>query len=209
MRRLLRFRLKSLLVVLSIVAVWFGLHARSARQQEIACNEITRLNGTIEYSYQFDDDLQFVPSAFPPYPSWFRRILGHHFFDTVFFVDFQGCKDVTNNDLAILNQLPSLMGLDLAFTNATGEGLQYLNGMSSLRALRIESITLGDRDLVYISSLKKLAYLEMPQTNISDAGLKYLSGLRNLRLLDLSYTDVTEEGIATLQSLLPDCEILH
>ena len=49
MRRLFRFRLRTFLLVVTILALWLGMRTRQARQQQNAVNVILANQGTVIY----------------------------------------------------------------------------------------------------------------------------------------------------------------
>ncbi len=50
-----RFSLRAFLIVVTVSAVWLGMHTRRARQQKAAVQTITDYGGWVRYDYQFVD----------------------------------------------------------------------------------------------------------------------------------------------------------
>lgn len=152
---------------------------RNAMQAE-AINAIKRLGGQVQRDYQ-------APG---------QPVIG---------VGFSG-TDVTDDDLAILKNLPSLETLILSRTDISDAGLKHLKGLTSLRQLNLPART-TDHGLKHLERLAKLQTLYLIDTQISDAGLKYLKGLQSLRVVLLNGTRVTADGARDLQRALPRARI--
>ena len=111
-------------------------------------------------------------------------------------------KDVTNEQLAPLEQLPMLRSLSLHFgTKITDAGLVHLKGLSDLRRLDLGYTSVTDEGLTQLKYLTKLETLDLTHTKIGDKGLAQLNCLEKLENLDLSDTKVSDEGLAQLEGL--------
>ena len=62
-RRRYAFSLRTLLVALTIVAIWLGWWVRTAERQKQSVAAIRELGGWVYYDFQVDEDDEFVPSA--------------------------------------------------------------------------------------------------------------------------------------------------
>jgi hypothetical protein len=69
-RRWLQFSLRTLLVAVTLLAVWLGLWTDRARRQRVAVQRVRELGGDIRYDYENQKGGQ------PPGPEWLRRLLG-------------------------------------------------------------------------------------------------------------------------------------
>lgn len=115
-------------------------------------------------------------------PTWLGRLLRDDSLVTVTYVGLSN-TDVTDTELAHLQELRQLQALWLANTKVTDVGLAHLQELS------------------------ELATLGLGNTRVTDAGLVYLQRLRQLKNLDLVGTKVTDEGVRRLRQALPDCNI--
>ena len=52
-RNLFRFRLRTLLLAMTVASIWLGLHVHSARMQERSVAAIHEYGGWVRYDYQF------------------------------------------------------------------------------------------------------------------------------------------------------------
>ncbi|MCA9262720.1 MAG: discoidin domain-containing protein [Planctomycetales bacterium] len=117
-------------------------------------------------------------------------------------------KDVTDEALAPLNDIPELVWLYLQGTKVTDDGLQHLSGIESLQKLHLERTGITDAGLAHLSSLTNLEYLNLYGTKVTDAGLDHLTKLGKLKKLYVWETGVTDSGIAKLKESLHDVDVI-
>src|ERR1700686_4232221 len=132
-RRWFQFSLRSLMIVVTLLAVlcgyvaWLGKKRIERKRKECeAVTAIVRLGGGVGYH---DEK---VTSAKPPGPDWLRNLFGETFFSEVEWVDFSGDDRLTDAGLVNLRALPQLKSLDLSFTKTTDAGLEPLDGLTEL-----------------------------------------------------------------------------
>ena len=96
-RRILRFSIRTLLIVLTIFCVALGWKVERARKQREAVAWVHEMGGSVNYDYELDDDGSSAPDAKPPGSEWLRKQLGRDFFDDVVRVSLTevGVSDVT------------------------------------------------------------------------------------------------------------------
>jgi hypothetical protein len=190
-----QYRLRTLLVVMTLLAVWMAHISHRARQQKLAVEMVRRLGGLAEYDYEgptffYSSNisrrtrLTHVVFATPPLhgPIWLRNFLGNDYFQSVEAIDLNGSL-ATDNNLSVLVGIPNLKMLSLNGTKITDDGLAY------------------------IKNLNKLEFLYLCNTSISNRGLEHLKELTNLQILDISHTKVTDEGIKQLRAACPNLGI--
>lgn len=225
-RRWLRFSLRTLMLMVTAFAVWFGWQCDRARRQKASVAGITELGGTIVYDHEFDgfEGLMvtsmgsgsiawyhsgralWLRDAEPWGPKWLRRWMGEDFFQTVVSVnlsqhdrlDYHG--QVTDDDLRHLRDLIHVRRLLLDDCQyVTDRGLEYVAGLDKLERLYLDSTSITDRGLEHLRNLAKLEYLSLEGTNVTDDGLMHLKQLRNLRWLNLGETRITDQGLQEIQ----------
>lgn len=233
-QRLVQFRLRTLLILTTIIAVWFAWWSHRAREQRRAVAALTSLAG-VEYDFQeppiYVAPSLPVPKTPPGWPEWLVQSIGIDYFanvTNVYFLDTAtdsslrelnglrtlkrlGLMDTQVTDAGI-SQLPNLVAiheLDLSSTHITDAGLANLKNIRGLRSLHLGYTKLHDVGLAHIVQVNELDELTLAGTCITDAGLEHLKRLASLRHLALADTNVTDAGVERLQKALPNCNISH
>jgi hypothetical protein len=214
-RRWYQFRLRTLLIVVALLAIpgsWVAV--RMKHQRDVAA--LRTAGWGVAYDYMVDENGEYLKDDQPPGPAWMRNLLGEGFLS-----DVAGVHEVctrTDADLKMLEQFPHLRLLiagagDFEAASARGgpitdAGLQHLKALTSLRVLILQHTLITDAGLECLSGLTDLQELSLcGNQGITDAGLEHLKGFKQLRELNLLCTEVTDEGVKRLQQALPDCEI--
>ncbi len=122
-------------------------------------------------------------------------------------------RDVKDDDLARIGELPALQDLTIYQTDITDAGLAHLRG-TALHSLRLygggwvqgyhcnySTMPIGAEGLEYLSGLPQLRELVLNHVEMSDAGLVHIGRLTKLRDLDLSSNPITDAGAAHLAGL--------
>ena len=199
-----RFSLRTLLVAITLFAVWIGWTMKRIREQERAVQRIQELGGTVTYDYQIDDAWNKVPFAEPPGPQWIRRLLGPQWRVKVVAVNLwneDACR-ASDHDLEILHFLPNLMSLSLDSNEGiTDDGLALLGQLKKIEQLQLDGTGITDDGLAYIEDLNRLRSLNLSRCKrIDGSGLKHLRRLP-IHALNLNWTSVTDDNLAHLTEL--------
>ena len=153
----------AIVVLVGLVVASIAPRIQQARRQAQVVDRIRALDGKVKYDFQV--------GATNAEPGRLQRLLGDDFFGRVVEVDLTS-TGVSDNDLEILHELPSMTWLGLYNTSITDRGLQNVGKMHQLEFFWLDS------------------------TAVTDAGLRHLVGLRNLRRLLIQYTAIsTRPGI--------------
>ncbi len=134
-------------------------------------------------------------------------------------LDLTSVPQITDDDLVVLDRLPSLRGLFLDRTKQripnpasssflTDQTLARIAKLKNLEHLTIGGQAITDAGLAQLKGLSQLTDIELPQTEITDAGLEHLKALPRLKSLDLSGTKVTPQAIKKLEAARPDLKII-
>jgi len=186
-RRLFQFRLRTLLIVTTIIAVLLGWWSHTARQQRMAVAALRNYEAKIYYNHMLPGHVETEPTPFadepPGFSQWLVDNIGIDYFGTV------GAVNAIGN--------PKL----------GDKQVELLRTFSSLEWLRLDGAGVTDASLTHLANLKKLQTLGLGNTLTTDAGLEHLQGLTNLEKLYLEDTQVTDAGVARLQKALPNCQI--
>lgn len=214
-RRVLRFSLKTLFCVVTVVAVVIGLWVpwnHRARRQKEAVDALSDRSVRIIYDYEVDTSGKLINKAEPPGPSWLRRYLGNEYWDDVVAVAYQPrlgkliAKPVTDDDLRYFDAIPSVERLILRGNGVSGvsdDGLSHLSHLAALWQLDLSlNYKITGEGLRHLSQLTALRKLDLSRNHkITDEGLLHLSDLVLLEDLNLRGTGVTGAGIKHLANL--------
>jgi Leucine-rich repeat (LRR) protein len=190
-QKLLRFRLRTLLLAITVASVWLGFHVRSARLQERSVAAIAKYGGWVRYDFQFPSGEYFHKSfdrqARSSVPNWLLDRLGVDFFHDVVLVNLNYSED---------------SGARKENHNPSDEALQYLGGFPKLRILLLSDTQASDSSMRHLAQLKRLERLYMwDAVNVSDAGVAHLSELHRLRYIHLSTSQITDKSLAVFAKL--------
>ncbi len=199
-----RFRLalsvRVLMATILAVSVALAWWSHKARKQRRAVAALDRAGVSVTYDYDYADG-KYDHAAEPWGPRWLRRLIGDEYFQEVAEVALLKGDEVTDEHLAILEDLPHLRRLYARGSAITDAGLRHLEGLGELESLHIGATRVGDAGMASIGKLRGLQELILEETRVSDAGLVPLRGLSNLRKLYVRYTHVTDRGLARLGGL--------
>jgi hypothetical protein len=96
-------------------------------------------------------------------------------------LSLRGCRELRDEDLAVLNGLPALESLDCdGCTRLQGTGLHYLIGLEKLRELILSSCDALSR--VRLTDLPALAFLYLGKAGVEELDLNGLPALEKLDL---------------------------
>ncbi len=195
----MRYRLRTLLIGVTLLCVGLGIVVERARRQRSAVEALSEVYAEIQY----DCDTEPRQTSQERY-----RSLSVNCLHSVVWLGLDS-PAVTDDTLAYLEDFPHLeMLLIIEGCNISSDSLIHLRSVPYLKHLVIGSGTVDDRGLAHVATLRNLEELHIYyQDSISDSGIQHLHALKKLRHLTLSDTAVTKEGVASLQIALPECEI--
>src|SRR5262245_47882876 len=126
MKRWLRFSLRTMLLLITVLCIWLGFQVNAARRQREAVAAILDAGGTVYYDYQVISRGVGLPrygfdlSRTPPGPEWLRKYIGGDYFCTAIVVDLHR-PNIANGDLDQLGQqITKLTKLRILSLNGTG-----------------------------------------------------------------------------------------
>ena len=219
-RRVLRFSVRTLLIVISVFSIWLGWWSTRAHQQRRGVTRVKEHRGVVVYDYQWHTPpagtggwLQYVDGWWdehleaPTNP--LRNWLGDDYFSTVRGVSFNWFDEaeISPADLQHLTAFTGLRKLSISGMGVGDSGLSYIGRLTSLRSLALEREDVSDAGLDQLTKLHRLESLFLRSRRISDDGLKSIARLRNLRMLRINESSITGEGLAYLRDL-PNLEYI-
>ncbi len=211
-RRWFSISLRTLLLLVAVLAIWLGWQTNRARKQRRAVAAVLERGGTVRYLHQARTHPirleNFHLSAFDiaiesPGPDWLREFLGDDYFQDVIFVALEGTGNDGGDQLAALvSGLPELEYLKLSSCGLTDDGLRHLSSNTTLRILGIDRNQITDDGLRHLADLTRLESLDVSMMEgITGSGFHYLADLEELRALDLQYTSLDGDYLHKLRGL--------
>ena len=209
-RQVMRFSLRTLLVVATIVGLWLGYQVNRALWQKDAANAIEELGGWVYYDYQMPGGT-YDPKAEPPVPRPLREWVDRNMVSNVVQVNLVYNDDqpqridntqVTDEALAHLPNFRRLKVLLLHSTQATDEGMKYVGRLKGLERLYMwDARELGDYGVQQLARLHKLKYLHINGSRITDESLRVIGRLEQIEGLSLQGNRFTDRGLVHLKNL--------
>jgi hypothetical protein len=193
-RRWYQFGMRTLLLIMLLLAVGTGAWVRSVQRQQRAVQRFRDVNAQVYYDYM--PVTASASAADRPFPDWCYDWLSEDFFHTVTCVKV-GRDHFDVEVLRAFADLPDLKRIDLT-GNIDGEELRYLRSLNQLRDLRLNGTSVTDNSLRHLSNLSHLRSLDLFRCGISDEGLRHIRPLTQLRHLRLAKSAVTGAGIREL-----------
>ena len=217
-RRWFRFRLRTLLIMLTLLSVplgWVGWELDQRRREKDVVAWIEGLDSQVNMSasVSFMNKLLNERSWWEKTKdSWFGERVLKAYLTTMTVSDISPLAKLKKlkrlrldhtqvSDLAPLAELKNLEHLHFGSTEVSD--LSPLAELKRLKWLRLPCTQVSD--LSPLAELKNLEKLVLDDTEVSD--LSPLADLQNLKILDLFNTQVSEEQVQELQKALPNCEI--
>ncbi|MCE9556821.1 MAG: hypothetical protein K8T91_26025 [Planctomycetes bacterium] len=205
LRRMLQYRLRTLLVITTIIAVLFGWWSYKAQRQREAVAALRKIGGTAYYHRYLPWTSENYDS--PKWPPWVLDTVVADYLARVQVIRLNSTT-VTDDDLKFLKNMPALEELQLNNTDITDVSLQHLEDLTALHTLWLDNTRVSDAGLKHLTGLTALIWLDVRNTQISDTGLEHLRNLTALKAIRLSQTKVTPAGMSRLKQSLPNCSII-
>ena len=208
-RRSLRFTLRSLLLLITLTALWLGVNVHRANQQRRAVQRITQRGGNVRYDYQFAANGNPNPNLDSSHPAWLRRFVGDDFLHNVESVGLDFLDDpVRDEDLRLLKHLPRVRLLYLGGGKITDDGLAHLQHLRRLELLVLAKNPITGEGIPYLARLPRLEWIDLSWTKVDDAHLAGLARLMALRRIDLTNNPQVNGSFLRNVVALPHLETL-
>ena len=209
-RRLLRFSVRRMVVVVLLIGVlltWIARVVRTAQAQRDAVTAIQKSGGSVRYDWEWTNHAA-IEGGKPRAPGLLVDVFGADYFGYVTVVYL---LDASGRELLQLESLLQIQWLVIVDPHITDASLVHLEPLTRLRSLTLRGEKVTDAEIDQLKGLTKLEWLDLGDTHVTDAGLSDLEGLTKLSVLSLMNTQVTDEGLIHLRGLtnLTDLILLH
>lgn len=195
-KRFFRFRIRTLLIVVTVFCVWLSFVVYRADTQRRAVEIVFEAGGTVHFEHEahswplphteFWSDITFDVNRDLPGPRWLREQLGDDYFRKAVMFDLAEKKAGSVGNLTSFAKLRSLLWLDLGYNEVTDDGLAALGRMTQLRVLCLDRNRITDEGLAHLTGLQQLESLDLSMNrNLDGSCLKCVAQLRSLMDLDL------------------------
>ncbi len=184
-RRLFRFSVRRLLVLILVIGCgmgWMARVVRSGQAQRRAVAAVGQAGGWVVYDTQWDDGQQ-VSRWRPRWPRWLVDCAGVDFLGNVVFINLH---DRGNDAL-----------------------LAHVGRFRHLKQLHRPGFAVTDAGLAHLGQLDSLQLLSLDGTQVTDAGLIHLKRLTSLRWLKIARTKISVDSIRELQKSLPHLQAIR
>ncbi len=207
LRRRFQFSLRSLLVLVVVVAVpcsWMAVKLQEAKRQRETVYALWQADAVVLYDCEIAVDGSPSPGTEPADPEWLWRFLGIDFFcDAVVVADHfsfpRGMNEL--NDRLRQSGFPPADASPFPPGTLGDEDVADVRKLARLRELWLAHSALSDTGLAQLAGLSHIDYLELGGTQITDAGLEHLREMSRLEVLDLNETRIRDDGLAYLSDL--------
>ena len=229
----LRFSVRALIVLVTIVAIWLGLFANQARDQEVAVAAVLGAGGFVQYDIEHAEAYWSMPLAQQPgfkelhsviptrwnirVRQWMRPILGQHFVDNVVTIGFWRNDAMLASDEFVQEQirqrnLANTAGFQdhasLAYPTLTRDQWKQIQKLKRLEEIHIFDNMVTDDDMRSIAQLLSLRLVFGGTDEITDEGLLYLRQAKKLEIVQFAGDKITDKGLLALQQELPNCRVI-
>lgn len=207
MKPRVQFRLATVFVLTTALAVWLGVWMRQVHERRELVAWIEKTGGVVT----FEQGPPSAPGAQPaesPRGGWLRW-LDKQTYNDVIQVKLRGAS-VTDADVKRLVAFGRLERLEIDATRVRPAGLRPLQQLPRLRFLSLSGLAADDEGMTEVARLKNLEVLSLDGEGgnvVADAGLLELRGLPKLRRLALGEARIRRSTLVSFQKALPSCKI--
>jgi hypothetical protein len=197
-----QFRLRSLLVLTTVVAAGLAFYFSAAKRAERAIESLQSSGAEVFYNYQRRGGHSgYSLRVEPPGPVAARQIVGSGFFQDAEWINVAGTP-LSVEELAPVAELPSVRQLNLDACNIGDAHLVHLSNLRLVEWLDLKMNHITDAGLVQLRGMQRLETLSLSKNKIQGDGLRHLSGIERLKQLFLHDNPVSDQGLSGIGQLL-------
>jgi len=191
MQRSLKFSLRSLFVVITLIALWFGYRAYAIGRIERAAKAIERDSiGLLVRKVNDPNDLH----TFRSFPT--IMLLGHQTHDRIRGVWIRECDRETYHPNSPPYDDDTVIPL-----------VKHMQSLPDMTELSLQGSPITSASIEHIAKLSGLISLDVKDTRIDDSSVPYILKLPGLTCLAISGSKISPDGRDCLQEGLPNCKI--
>lgn len=204
----MRYTVRALLTLVTILCISLGCVLRYARQRANAIASIKADGGYLGYAHLSDVSVDGLihpvngAQRGVPVRQWLRRVFGDALFVRVRFIDYSFRRNnsapVTLSPLAYVGEVKSLI---LRNCRVSSEQLRELRKLRKLEAVDLSWTDVDDDAAAALQYLPSLVELDISHTAVTDRALEHVGQLTSLQNLLLNETQVTDRGLHCLANL--------
>jgi hypothetical protein len=154
-RRWFHYSLRTMLLVITAVALSLGVVVRNAGVQREAVQAIQRSHGTVFYAFHQTAPRTVSSVGKSAGPQWLRAWLDEHYFDTAVWISLFGTPS-DDGWVSAVNNLRSLNTLLLSGENVTDRILDRLRRSPQLEELHLSAGQVTDQGLTNLAKFPNL-----------------------------------------------------
>ena len=140
MKRFTRISLRTLLILITVFAVWLAVQVNRAHRQREAVAWVEANVGMVQYDWQYDENDRLIVDAESPTPKWLRDLVGDEYFqDVIIAVLGNEVSDLT--PLENLTKLKVLWLINTHITDAQVKQLQQALPNCEITRILLEGMT--------------------------------------------------------------------
>jgi hypothetical protein len=194
-RRWFQFSLRTLLLFVTVFAIWFGTLAKRANDQRNAVRELRTSGVEIIYEHQLRENALRDDAPIPG-PEWLRRILGDDYFVTAVGGRF-AYPEPNVNGLAAFPHVKVIV-ID---ARCSDDVLGHVGEFNGLEMLFVRGPGVSDKGLAQLGSFRNLKTLVVySDGRPTDSGVgALLRKSPNLNFVNIAGIDAAEDQLAKLR----------
>jgi hypothetical protein len=184
-----RFRLATLLAIVTAVCIALGLAVHRAQQKKAAVAHLEKLGAAVFFDYQQDAQGSFDQKAPAPQPLWAQSTLIEEYLRKALCLRLWDVR-LTGAEMKAITALVDLETIEFYRCDFSAVGCERLAKLKKLKKLIMDQCDLGQTGLAPLGRLTNLIQLELNDTDLGEPGLPSLSRLASLEALRLRDTSV-------------------